>query len=114
MRPLLLVEDRAEESKLAVLFLNKGIVNVPKCYGTGIPLLPCLYKRIVQVEEHLYELTGLFCKLDPLSPLLFVTLAFRVNIIEDGTRFGHTANTFLVIVFLVKCNNLCLHVRPTL
>ena len=101
MCSLLFVQDRAKKSEFAVLFLNKGIVNVPKRYVTLISLLPRLYKRIVQVEEHLYEIIRLFCKFDPQSSLLFVTLLIRVNIIENGTRFGHTANAFHIVVFLV-------------
>ena len=111
MRPLLLIEHGAKQSELSVLFLDEGGFNLPKRYITLVSLLPRLHERIIEVEEHLDEVAGLLCQLNLLSSLLFITQALRVNVIEDGTRFRHTANAFQVVVFLVQCNNLCLDVR---
>lgn len=61
MRSLLLIENGTKESELALLILDKGVVDVPKRHFTLVSLLPRLHKGIVQVKEHFYEFIGLFC-----------------------------------------------------
>ena len=63
VRPLLLIEHGAKQSELAVLFLDEGAFNLPKRYITLVSLLPRFHERIVEVEEDLDEVVGLFCHL---------------------------------------------------